>query len=184
MMSNPAFPASHPRWPDVPACHGWLSLDRRGQWALRGERVTHPGFIRFLNAHYTSDDAGNWLVENGPQKVYVTLDYTPLVLRLGADGGITDHTGAAAGAVLAAHLDDEGNALLHIARGVGVVDDRDLAAFLAACRRADGGPADDADLVAVMEGGDPGLCWGALPLQPIARAAVPGRFGFRPQPAA
>ena len=27
------------RWPNVPACHEWLSLDRRGDWRLQGERV-------------------------------------------------------------------------------------------------------------------------------------------------
>ena len=27
------------RWPDVPAVYGWLSLDRRGRWLIRGETL-------------------------------------------------------------------------------------------------------------------------------------------------
>ena len=27
------------RWPDVPAVYGWLELDVRGRWRLRGEPV-------------------------------------------------------------------------------------------------------------------------------------------------
>jgi hypothetical protein len=33
--------------PEVPACYGWLSLDRRGRWRLRGETVTHAGLKAF-----------------------------------------------------------------------------------------------------------------------------------------
>ena len=37
------------RWPNVPAVYGWLGLDRRGCWRLRGERITHGGAIEFIN---------------------------------------------------------------------------------------------------------------------------------------
>ena len=37
------------KWPNVPACYDWLSLDRRGDWRLQGERVTHRGLIAFIN---------------------------------------------------------------------------------------------------------------------------------------
>ena len=45
-------PARLPDWPNVPACHGWLSLDARGCWRLKGERVEHGGLFAFLNANY------------------------------------------------------------------------------------------------------------------------------------
>lgn len=174
-------PATIARWPDVPACYDWLSLDRRGAWRLQGERVVHGGLVRFLNAGYASDGAGNWLVRNGPQRVFVTLDYAPWVLRLEADGGVVTHTGVAAGAVEAVHLDEEGCVLLQTAVGPGLLDDRDLVAFIAACRGVDGGAADDSALLSVMQGGD-GVFWRGLPLQAVARDEVPARFGFCPRP--
>ncbi|NLF53562.1 MAG: DUF2946 family protein [Thauera phenolivorans] len=172
-----------PRWPDVPACYGWLSLDRRGNWALRGERVEHAGLIRFLNQHYRRDEAGNWLVDNGPQKVYVALEYTPWVLRLDTDGSPSTHTGSPAGEVRAALLDDEGNALLDTRAGIGLVDDRDLAVFLSDCRTSSGETAEEDALMAVMAGaGD--VWWNGLPLRYVARAEMPSRFGYVPAPAA
>lgn len=174
--------AADVKWPNVPACHGWLSLDRRGNWRLRGEVVRHAGLVAFINRNYRTDDNGNWVFHNGPQKVYVALEYTPLVLRLAPDDALTTHTGVEAGAPRAAFLDDEGNALLHVAAGIGLLDDRDLPAFLAACRDARGGVASESALLDTMHGGS-GLHWRDLPLQSIRRADLPRRFSFRPDPA-
>lgn len=166
-----------PPWPQVPACYGWLSLDRRGGWRLQGEPVTHGGLLAFLNHNYRGDDSGDWYVQNGPQRVYVGLAYTPLVLRLQADGRILAHTGADAGAASVAHVDDEGSVLLLTAAGIGLVDDRDLPDFVAECRLADGAPA---EIEALLAGAD--VRWRGLPLQPIARAEVAGRYRFTPDP--
>lgn len=174
--------AAQVKWPNVPSCHGWLSLDRRGNWRLKGEVVRHAGLAAFINRNYRADDNGNWVFHNGLQKVYVALEYTPLVLRLAADGALTMHTGVAAGAPSAAFLDDEGNAVLHVAAGIGLVDDRDLPAFLAACRDASGHVASEPALLDTMHGGS-GLFWRDLPLQSIRRADLPRRFSFRPDPA-
>ena len=38
------------RWPNVPALYGWLLLDRRGNWHVRGERITRPQIIDTINA--------------------------------------------------------------------------------------------------------------------------------------
>ena len=56
------------KWPNVPACYEWLSLDRRGDWRLRGERVTHRGLIDFINRQYAVDETGRGVVHNGPQR--------------------------------------------------------------------------------------------------------------------
>lgn len=175
-------PAAAVKWPNVPVCHGWLSLDRRGRWLLKGEAICHGGLVAFINRHYGADDAGNWIFRNGPQVVFVALDYTPWVLRLEADGGLAAHTGVAVGPADEAYLDDEGNALLHTPAGIGLVDDRDLAGFVAACRNVNGDTVGDDALLAIMTGAS-GVFWRGLPLQAIKRRDVGPRFGFRPDPA-
>lgn len=160
------------RWPDVPQCFGWLGLDRRGGWRIRGEAITHARALAFLGRHYRADAQGRWYVQNGPQQVFVTLDYTPWILRY--DGaGLTTHTGVAAGAPRLACLDDEGNVLLDTPLGIGLLDDRDLAAFDALIEYRDDTPA------ALGWPGGPRLAFTT-----IARAAVPACFGFVAAPAA
>ncbi len=169
------------KWPNVPACYGWLSLDRRGRWRLQGQPVIHAGLIAFINRQYGCDAAGNWFLQNGPQRVFAALAYTPWIWRLGADGSLLAHTGEAAGTPRAAFVDEEGSILLETPRGVGLLDDRDLPAFLAACRLADGTLATEEHLMAAMAG-EPGVLWHALPLAFIRAADVPARFAFQPDP--
>lgn len=182
-MSVPLLPLPGVEWPTVPACYGWLSLNRRGVWKLQGQAISHRGLIAYINAHYGADEAGNWVLANGPQAVYVALDYTPLVWRLDSDHRVTAHTGAVADQLVAVYLDDEGNALLQTTLGIGLLDDRDLPAFLLTCRNGEGEPAREQDLLDVMMGGS-GVFWRGLPLNAINRQEVPGRFGFCPTPAA
>lgn len=174
------------RWPNVPACYEWLSLDRRGDWRLQGERVTHRGLIEFMSRQYTSDADGNWFVQNGPQRVFVDLAYTPWIFRREGEA-LASQAGRPAGAIHAVFLDDEGSILVEAEAGIGLLDDRDLSAFLCECRDPHTGqPADDSTLLELMTGrlADPPI-WRGLPLQPIASSAVPGRFGFvrHPRPA-
>lgn len=180
-MPTPDFPTAV-NWPKVPACYGWLSLGRRGYWRLKGQAISHPGLIGFINTHYAADVSGNWIFQNGPQAVFVALDYTPLVLRLEVDGRLATHTSVAAGPVAAAYLDEEGNALLHTALGIGLLDDRDLPAFVAACRTEHGEAAAEDALLDTMAGGS-GVFWRGLPLQALLRSDAPRRFGFHPDPA-
>lgn len=116
------------KWPGVPRCFGWLGLDRRGTWRIRGKPIRHIRSNRFLSRHYRSDDQGRWYVQNGPQQVFVDLEYTPWVYRYHAAEGIHTHTGIAINELEGALLDEEGNVLLVTSLGVGVFDDRDLVA--------------------------------------------------------
>lgn len=178
-MSGVSAPVSGKvKWPNVPACHGWLSLDRRGNWRLKGEVIRHAGLIAFINANYRPDADGNWIFWNGPQAVFVSLDYTPLVLRLTGPDSITAHTGATAEKILGAFIDEEGSFLLPTPAGIGLLDDRDLPRCMDECRDRLGMPATDAALLGALAG-DRGVYWRNLPLQPILRAEVPVRFGFR-----
>ena len=169
------------KWPNVPACYDWLSLDRRGDWRLQGERVTHSGLIAFINRQYGCDESGCWFLQNGPQRVFVSLAYTPWVFHC-VDDTFVSHTGQPAGAVEAVYLDDEGSILLHAALGIGLLDDRDLAGFLVQCRGTDGRPADEAAFLALMGGRAGHIYWQNLPIQPTAAVDVPKQHKFNPKP--
>jgi hypothetical protein len=115
------------KWPNVPAVYGWLSLDRRGNWRIKGERIANQALREFISRNYESDSAGRWYFQNGPQRVYVTLDYTPLVVHFEGEE-LRDHCGRAF-AARETYLDDEGSVLMEGEGTVALLDDRDLARF-------------------------------------------------------
>ena len=115
------------KWPDVPDVYGWLSLDRRGNWLLKGERIGNQALRDFISRNYNSDAQGRWYFQNGPQRVFVALAYTPLVLHFEGEA-LFDHCGRPF-ALQEAFLDDEGSVLMLGSRGIGLLDDRDLAAY-------------------------------------------------------
>ena len=115
------------RWPNVPAVYGWLELDRRGNWRIKGEKIGNAALRDFISRNYEPDAHGRWYFQNGPQRVYVKLAYTPLVMHFEGDA-LFDHCGrpVQGGETFA---DDEGSVLIHGDRGVGLLDDRDLERF-------------------------------------------------------
>lgn len=115
------------KWPDVPDVYGWLSLDRRGNFLIRNEKIANRALREFIFRNYQADARGCWYFQNGPQRVFVALAYTPLVLHFEGEG-ILDHCGGAFLPVQA-FLDDEGSVLMAGTRGVGLLDDRDLASY-------------------------------------------------------
>jgi len=181
------------KWPNVPHCTGWLLLDRRGNWRMRddevqargapGEPIRHAALLAFINRNYEADAGGQWFFQNGPQRVYVELGYTPWVVRLGLDDGdggqptltLTDQAGNAFESA-AAYLDDEGGVLFTDASTpprIAVLHDHDLDLF--------------SEHAEVAEDGSAGrFHWRdgvTLPLQPVAHAEVAARFGFVASPA-
>lgn len=178
------------RWPNVPACYGWLSLDRRGQWRMRGEIVTHTGLATFLNRQYGHDEHGNYFVQNGPQRVFVELDYTPWILRLTSGNALQTHTGEAVEDIRAAAFDEEGNLLLEFADGIGLLCDRDLPAMLDCLLQTDDTTADDAALLGLLDLA-PGtlspltLRWNEkkVPVSMLQRGGVALRYRFVSEPA-
>jgi hypothetical protein len=80
------------KWPNVPHCFGWLALDRRGQWRMRdeyaqanqlpGNAVQHPALNEFISRNYAHDGLGKYFFQNGPQRVFVTLDASPWIARM------------------------------------------------------------------------------------------------------
>lgn len=181
------------KWPNVPAVYGWLSLDRRGHWLLKGERVANPGIAAFFGRNYDCDNQGRWFFQNGPQRVYVALDYTPHIYRITsapvAPLALVSHSGAAAGAAKGAYIDDTGQLLLDTDLGIGLVHDADLELLLprfSAPGPLAGDAALEATLDALQAGHDAGLMLDAgesrLSVSPVRAADVPARFGFVARP--
>jgi hypothetical protein len=185
------------KWPNVPNVYGWLKLDRRGQWLVKSragsdagavfERISNRAVVDFIGRNYQADEKGRWFFQNGPQRVFVTLEYTPLVYRLRSDGeSVEAHTGAAPKVVLRAWVDDAGQLVLDTDLGPGIVLDRDLARLLEKIVVTDGRPADDEAIESLAAGGTPALALGLgrkrVPLGSIAAADVPKRFKFDPAP--
>lgn len=185
--------AAMEKWPHVPAVHGWLLLDRHGRWHLRGEPITHPGLVAFINRNYAHDEAGRWFFQNGPQRGYVQLEYTPWVLHVDGPGRLYTHTGHRVQSVAGAWLDEDGELLLETDRGIALVASDALPRVSEWLLGRDARPA-DADLLEPRPDQRPGedtgvvLAFGdtQVALGRIARAQVPARFGFvaDPQPGA
>jgi hypothetical protein len=181
------------KWPNVPSVYGWLSLDRRGQWLIKGERIANPLVSAFINRNYESDLEGRWYFQNGPQRVYVRLEYTPYVHMVDRRDGelvVVTHTGLPAAQVREALIDEAGALVLRTDVGVGVVSDRDLAALADLVVTDAGEPADEASL-AEMASGTPGrrlhLMYGPrrVLIAPATSHELPARFAYllEPRPA-
>lgn len=186
------------KWPNVPAVYGWLSLDRRGHWLIKGERIGNPLVTDFIGRNYSRDERGCWYFQNGPQRVFVDLDYAPLVYRVtGSDGSplaLQTHSGKPVASLSGAWLDEQGSLLLASEHGVGNLHDRDLERLLPALIDADGNPLSEAaldDLLERLQQGKPAPMWlkyrdASLKIEPVSSRDVPRLFGFvtRPEPPA
>ena len=112
------------KWPNVPAVYGWLSLDRRGSWRIKAERISNAALREFIARNYQADERGCWYFQNGPQRVFVELAYTPLVVHY-EDEALLDHC-ARPFSSRSFFQDDEGSVLVEGERGIALLDDRDL----------------------------------------------------------
>ncbi|RTZ42324.1 DUF2946 family protein [Candidimonas sp. SYP-B2681] len=165
--------AAMARWPDVPDVYGWLSLSESGHWRLhptgdacadgndsnsldsndgprtgshapsRGEGITSPQILRFIDHNYGHDDQKRWFFQNGPQKVYVRVDAAPYILHTQTASsanpcGLVTHNGLAVGAIREWCLDDSGKLYAQTDHGPGLVAGRDLAFILERLHTLDG----------------------------------------------
>lgn len=178
------------RWPNVPAVYGWLQLDRRGHWRIRGEEITRPQVIDTINRNYEADARGCWFFQNGPQRGYVQLETAPLVLRSDGHGRLATHTGLAVEQIIGAWLDEDGGLWLATGHGPAALVDTDLDWALDHLRARGAAPG-EADLAAALA--RPSLADTALklvvgavtlPVGRLDRADAPAHLGFvrDPQP--
>lgn len=163
------------KWPNVPHCYGWLALDARGDWYMRderiqaagpfpqvkGSRINHEKLREFIERNYASDEAGCWFFQNGPQRVYLQLEATPWIWRLGGEAAavtITSHTGRDA-QFESAWVDEAGRLYLATDLGLGLVHTMDMELAANAVETGAWSPRD------------------------CTAAELPARFGFQREPA-
>ena len=176
------------KWPDVPFAYGWLALDARGRWLLKGDPITNPAVVAFIGRNYTVDARGRWYFQNGPQRVFVTLAVAPWILSIDGDGNLVTHVGTPAGAVHEAWIDDAGRILFVTDAGPGALVDRDLGAFTLRLVDGEGKHLDDAAITHWIEGAEPGdtpwiaLGTGRLQIGRLPPGPAGARFGFDPEP--
>ena len=161
------------KWPNVPHCYGWLALDARGNWYMRDDRIQaagpfpqvkgsllrHEKLVDFIQRNYDRDDQGQWFFQNGPQRVYVELELTPLVWRLGPGDSLAAHTGKPAQA-RACLVDEQGRLYFDTDVGFGLVHTLDTGLAADAIER------------------------GVWQPEEVQAQALPQRFGFVTSPAA
>ncbi len=131
------------KWPNVPACHGWLALDARGDWYMRdlqvqaagafprakGSRVAHEALRAFIGRNYQSDAQGRWYFQNGPQQVFVDLEAAPWIFgveRVPMGWWWHTHTGRNVERIDALLLDEMGRLYLETPLGLGLVRSADM----------------------------------------------------------
>jgi len=187
------------KWPNVPHCYGWLALDARGNWRMRderaqalklaGDRIGNAALLAFINRNYLPDVQGRWYFQNGPQRVYVTLEATPFIARTDPAHGFMLHTGETVGTIDAAWLNDAGLLVIKSGEKIAQIDDRDMAQCLTYLR-INGKPVEDDRLLDWLHQptDNAGLMleFGAVrvPVAHIAQSELAARFGFvtHPQP--
>ena len=160
------------KWPNVPACLGWLALDARGDWYMRddrvqaagpfprikGSRIQHEKLREFIDRNYARDAGGAWFFQNGPQRVYVELEAAPFVWRVASDGfSLTSHSGLSA-TCRSTWLDEVGRLFIDTDIGFGLVHTQDMH-----------------EAARAVEAG----IW--VP-EPMNYDAMPQQFGFVPSP--
>jgi len=124
------------KWPNVPHCYGWLMLDARGTWRmrdenaqrhnLRGDKITQPALLGFINRNYVHDKQGCWYFQNGPQRVYVDLEAAPYVAHTEPVSHFVLQTREPLPSIETAWLSNQGRLWLQNADKIAIVDDRDL----------------------------------------------------------
>lgn len=158
------------KWPSVPACHGWLGLDARGDWYMRdqstqaqgpfpeskGSRIEHDKLRAFIERNYDCDAHGGWFFQNGPQRVYVELEAAPWVWRLTVGAGgrpeIQSHTGRrpSAGEVTA-WTDEFQRLFLATPLGLGLVHTLDMEIAADALENGDWLPPQSSSVTALAD---------------------------------
>ena len=185
------------KWPDVPACFGWLALDARGAWRMRdeetqrhdlpGNKIMHTALCAFINRNYSVDAEGRGFFQNGPQCVYVDLALTPYIAHTDPVLGLVLQTGEVFNAIDAVLLTEHGQPLFVADNKIAALDDRDIAEWMTNLRIDGKVVADDALLAWLASVSDQATLTWQYKEKPLAVTRttaddLPARFKFQQRP--
>lgn len=193
------------RWPNVPAIAGWMKLDCTGNWLLTGPvpqglTISNSRILNFIARNYACEPDGRYYFQNGPQKAYVHLEYTPWVYRLMPIENqrlmLVTHTGLL-DRPQALFQDELGRVLIQGQKGVGLLHSHDMAFFASGLTETPDGlchqalwcvPDDPQGLVSTRiplrrdKWTQEGETHRSLRLSDVLVSQVPAQFGFNPNP--
>ena len=113
------------KWPNVPAVYGWLALDRRGNWLIKGERIGNAALREFIARNYAARRARPLVL---PERPAARLRERSPIRRSSCTtraSALFDHCGRPF-AARETFLDDEGSVLIEGGGASRLLDDRDL----------------------------------------------------------
>ena len=164
--------------------------DERAQHLrLPGDVIRHPALLAFICRNYGQDAQTCWYFQNGPQKVYVTLEATPFIARTDPLCGFVLHTGEPMSRPERAWITDEGIFILKENDRIAQIDDRDIAECLTNLR-LDGAKLADERLLAwladPLAAGHLSLMLGeqTIAVEKLVNPDLPAFFGYQPNPTA
>lgn len=198
------------KWPNVPSIAGWLALSEQGNWLLTSPgkafadndflRVSNQRIQKFIATNYAAEKDGRYFFQNGPQKAYVTLEYTPWIFRIvPAEQGwvLVSHTGLV---VMPSEVysDENGKILLNTNVGIGLLFSGDTSLFSDSLIESaqvefehsanwwvptDLSKSLPAQVLALRSSGvKPEVRKLSVPIQFIKSSELPAQFGFNPNP--
>lgn len=178
------------KWPNLPAVFGWLELDRRGNWSIKGERIVNPLMIGFIGRNYAADLEGRWFFQNGPQRVFVKLEYTPYIYSAEVVRKmpvLTTHNGVPATQVREVLLDERGGMVVRTELGVGEIRGTDLSAMAESLVGPTGEPLDVASVDQLIAGDRNQRVFldysnRRVPIGLARSGELAARFAFNPDP--
>ncbi|HEU0202866.1 MAG TPA: DUF2946 family protein [Burkholderiaceae bacterium] len=168
-----------------------MHLSARGEWRIRGERIDNDAIRDFIGRNYAADAQGRWFFQNGPQRVFVELEFTPWVYRVEPNGAVLTHTGVPPQRLRGAALIDDGRLVLDTELGCGVIDARDGAHVIRCVTDFAGLPLNERGIERWLEGRDEtfaaatplGLSGVPVRIERVTADALEKRFGFVRAPA-
>ena len=102
-----------------------LGAFQSGIPGAKGSVLRHEKLIDFIHRNYEADALGRWYFQNGPQRVYIELEATPHIWRIGDDFAVSSHTGTWT-EVNKCLVDENGKVYLHTTLGLGLVHTLDV----------------------------------------------------------
>jgi hypothetical protein len=102
-----------------------LGAFQSGLAGAKGSVLRHDKLIEFIHRNYEADALGRWYFQNGPQRVYIELEATPYIWRIGDDFAVSSHTGTWT-QVNKCLADEKGKVYLYTSLGLGLVHTLDV----------------------------------------------------------